>query len=695
MALTQRLMQSPERRSTPDGKIMGPIDIRDIDLRDPSIWQNIIFGDAQPSLTGMHITPERSMGLAAVLNAVTLIAGTVGSLPLPVFQWGENGGKIRAVDHPLYPVLHNKPNRIMIPMVFWELMMVGLLLRGNAYAEKEFNSYMDVVALWPIPSNRVKPSAIEDGRGGIAYEITRKSGQMYKATDATIFHIPGLGFDGVEGKSPVTLAREAIALGIAGESVAAKMFANGLKPSVTLKMPEKFESLSENARKNLQQDFSDKYGGVENTGKPMILEDGWDMTAFTIPPADAQFIENRKFQVEEVARMFNCPPHKLKELSRATFSNIEQQNNEFTMDCIRPWLVRLEQSMTLQLFRMADQNSYFAKFDMDELQRGDQASRGAFYECLWRMGALNADEAREREDFNPKDQKSPYYVPVNYMPEGQAQAPTNEPPTGPDDLQNNAEPPKTESRSAEQRRSSAQRITIRNSYRRIFADAGARVMRGEKRNVMNAVKKYGDDQAKLLGWMDNYYRNDHQAFIKKEFAGPFYSLAEAIQPVAAERVNYTEDITPRVQRAVHDHLDGFAYRQSLYSLNALTELVKAKRSTRDDGEEAELSDDFEERLDSWGEQRPDAMSRWETVRTDGMVAALIFAAAGFAALVWACNSEKPCAACEEMDGTEVRNGDSFMSSDATMIVDGADFSPSWDVVTPPIHDCCGCSVEPA
>lgn len=697
MSIFRRREPKEERAS-----ISGPIDIRD-----PKIWQSIMWPDMMATSSGIEITPESAMGLPTVLNAVTLIASSIGALPLPVYRRIETGGKELALEHPLYSLLHDSPNPFMIPMVLWEFVMTSLLLYGNAYVEIERDAdMMEITGLWPLPANRVRP--ILRGRDlseGLFYEVTRsKDGSKYPLWEYQVLHIPGLGFDGISGSSPIKMARESVSLGLAMEAFAGKFLANGARPGIALKMANTFEGLSEDARKSLKESFAELHGGLANAGRPLFLEEGMDIVALNgIPPADAQFIEQRNYGVEEVARIFNVPVHKLKLLIRATFSSIEMQNNEWFVDCLRPWMVRLEQSMSNQLFSAQEAGVYFAQFEMDAIMRSDSAARGAMYKDLWGIGALSPNEIRAKENLNPTDEGDKYYIPVNYMPIGQPAAPPAAQTPAPEvtpTVDSKPEAPERRSPSAQ----GAQRKAIRNSYRRVFEEAAARVARGERRNVMKAVRKYGEDRNGLNSWLIKYYRGDagqnpspHEAFIIKEMGGPFFSLAEAVTPSAVDQVRFAGDAEPKVQSAVKTHLDKYAWRQSTASYNRLSEMALGKRSTRENilqSTPAATDDEIDGQMEDWEGGRVDTQASWETVRVSEMAAKVVWALAGVISLVWVAGAGA-CEACSELDGTVVGIEQDFMRSDDSMeLSDGSEFTTSWNCSSPPLHDKCECEIQP-
>jgi HK97 family phage portal protein len=236
----------------------------------------------------------------------------------------------------------------------------------------------------------------------------------------------GLGSNGVTGFSPIAVARQAIGLAIASQEYGARLFKNDTRPGGVLEHPQK---LSEPAYKRLRESIENQHQGLSNAHRMMILEEGMKWSQVGINPDEAQFLESRKFSVTEIARMFNLPPHFLRDLERATFSNIEQQAIEFVVYTLRPWVVRFEQRLKIELLSPQDRVTHFIKFNVDGLLRGDIQTRYNAYHVAKQDGWLNADEIRELEDMNPipNGKGEAYWQPVNMGEVGKIPAPQPQP----------------------------------------------------------------------------------------------------------------------------------------------------------------------------------------------------------------------------------------------------------------------------
>jgi HK97 family phage portal protein len=367
--------------------------------------------DAPPSSSGVAVSEVTALNISAVWSAVQIIAGSIASLPLILYRRRPDGGKERYPEHPLYRILHDEPNPEMSSMVFRETLLHHVLLWGNGYAEIQRDQGGRVKALYPITPERVRPA--RDPAGRLYYEVTTVGKPVTKLDATNMFHVPGLGFDGTCGYSVVAKARESFGATAATERFASTYFGNSAIAGGILKHPRQLQQTTRDALKAQLDQYRGR--GAYST---LLLEEGLDWVQTTIPPDDSQFLQTRKFQVTEVARWFNLPPHKLKDLERATFSNIEQQSLEFVIDTLRPWLVRIEQEIRRKLISTLERQIQYAEHLVDGLLRGDLASRYNAYAVGRQWGFLNVDDIRAFENMNPLPDGlgQIYIVPVNMMP---------------------------------------------------------------------------------------------------------------------------------------------------------------------------------------------------------------------------------------------------------------------------------------
>ena len=351
------------------------------------------------STSGKTVTERSAMQMTAVYSCVRILAEAIAGLPLHVYRYNSNGGKEKAIDHSLYLILHDEPNPEMSSFVFRETLMTHLLLWGNAYAQIIRNSKGEVMALYPLMPNKM--SVDRDENGQLYYQYLRSTDEIggknetviLKPTD--VLHIPGLGFDGLVGYSPIAMAKNAIGLAIATEEYGAKFFANGAAPSGVLEHPGTIKD-----PQRVREAWQSQFGGSQNSGKIAVLEEGMKYTPISISPEQAQFLETRKFQINEIARIFRVPPHMVGDLEKSSFSNIEQQSLEFVKYTLDPWVIRWEQSIMRTLLSPDEKKKYFVKFNLEGLLRGDYQSRMNGYATARQNGWMSANDIRELENLD-------------------------------------------------------------------------------------------------------------------------------------------------------------------------------------------------------------------------------------------------------------------------------------------------------
>ena len=352
------------------------------------------------SAAGKRVNERSAMQMTAVYSCVRILAEAVAGLPLHLYRYKEDGGKEKALDHPLYLLLHDEPNPEMSSFVFRETLMTHLLLWGNAYAQIIRNGRGEVMALYPLMPDRM--AVDRDDKGQLYYEYTTSAddapiskGSIVRLKPSDVLHIPGLGFDGLVGYSPIAMAKNAIGLAIATEEYGSKFFANGAQSSGVLEHPGTIKD-----PQRVRDSWMSQFGGSANSNKIAVLEEGLKYTPISISPEQAQFLETRKFQINEIARIFRVPPHMVGDLEKSSFSNIEQQSLEFVKYTLEPWLVRWEQSIQRTLFSADEKKRYFVRFNVEGLLRGDYASRMNGYAVGRQNGWMSANDIRELENLD-------------------------------------------------------------------------------------------------------------------------------------------------------------------------------------------------------------------------------------------------------------------------------------------------------
>ncbi|MEQ8154490.1 MAG: phage portal protein [Clostridiaceae bacterium] len=374
-----------------------------------SFWgstYSFFFGS---TTSGKTVNETTAMETTAVYACVRILAETIASLPLHTYKYNETG-KEKAINHPIYHLLADEPNPEMTSFVFRETLMGHLLLWGNSYSQIIRDGRGNVIALYPLLPDKMTVDRNEKGQ---IYYIYNKDGILYSLRSEEVLHIPGLGFDGLIGYSPIAMAKNAIGMAIATEEYGAKFFANGANPGGVLEHPGVVKD-----PQRVRDSWNSVYQGTSNAHRVAVLEEGMKFQSIGIPPEQAQFLETRKFQTEEICRIFRVPPHLVASLDRATFSNIEHQSISFIDNTIMPWVSRLEQSIQKSLFTQEEKKIYFVKFNLNARLRGDAVSRANFYQIMRQNGIMSANDIRELEEMNliPDEQGgSKYLVNGNFV----------------------------------------------------------------------------------------------------------------------------------------------------------------------------------------------------------------------------------------------------------------------------------------
>lgn len=625
-------------------------------------------GLAGSTASGVAVTPENSLRNTAVLAAVRVLAESVASLPLIVYQ-REQRGKQRLPDHPLYRLLHDAPNSEMTAFEWRELGMMHLALWGNFYCEIELNGAGRPVALWPLRPDRMQ--LWRDDADNLWYHYADLDRPLHPSR---VFHVRGMGSTGVLGYSLIALARQAVGLGLAAEEFGSRFFGNGAVPGLVLQHPGE---LGDDAHERLRRSWEDRHGGLEAAQRVAILEEGMTVEKIGIPPEDAQFLATRQFQVNEIARIFRVPLHMLADLERATFSNIEHQSIDFVVHTLRPWLVRWEQAIQRQL---VSDPRLFAEFLVDGLLRGDTKSRYESYAIARQWGWLSANDIRELENSNPVEGGDVYLTPLNM-----ADAANGQPTTTP-----NPTPDATPTRSIERRggadyeRRALARQQLAQTYRATLRDTAQRVVNREVNDISNQVQrvKQGAALAGLGGWLRDFYA-EHQQFIARYMQATVTTYAQLVAAQVEDEVG-----GPRLDPAVTER---FA---TAYNQDRSREWVQGNQARL----EAALTDAdpvaaIEAQLDAWRSDYADDWAHEETVRLAGAVAVTAYTMLGVQTLRWV-NVGETCPHCKSLNGLTIEIHGYFMDADGQT-------NPGEGVVPlrvgrkmrhPPLHKGCDCMV---
>jgi hypothetical protein len=484
-----------------------------------------------------------------------------------------------------------------------------------------------------------------------------------------ILHIRAFGTNGLTGLSPISQARESIGLALATEEFEGRFFSNGATLGRVLEHPGR---LTDEGVTRLRESFTALHGGLSNSHRLAILEEGMKLTTSGVPPRDAQFLELRQFQVAEIARIFRVPLHLIGDLNRATNNNVEQMALDFVIHTLRPWIVRIEQSLNRSLLADSERSKYFAEFSIDGLLRGDVKSRSEALQIQRQNGIINADEWRAIENRNPlPDGKGQIYIaPLNMAPLGQQQEPTP------------AKRSVTETRSQEQRAKT--RHTIQQSFVPVLDDAVARILRRELQDVRNLLKKHLRDSTTLQAALETFYQ-DHRDFVGKNIRSAVVALSNAIATELEDELDVSLRNNPKYLSFVEDFITGYAGRFTQSSYRQLKALIEQSLI---DG--SDINTVLEERLTEWSEKRPAKEAKNESTRIGGAVAHTLFGLAGATRLVWR-NVGDSCEICKKINGKTVGIEHPFASPGDIL----SDLAVKRHVHYPPLHRACTCIISRA
>jgi hypothetical protein len=505
------------------------------------------------------VTPETAIAFSAVYACVKIISETLSSVPLVVYKRRDDGGKDRDTRNRLSNLLRNRPNRYMTGFQFREALTAQVLLWGNGYAQILRNNLNEPIELIPMHPSIVTPDIVG---GDVVYKVRQKSGQDRILRQDEVFHLKGYSDTGLVGLSPIAVMRQAISMGISLENFGNNFFEGGAFPAGVLEY-EGVGVLGDAARDNLRDSWQKLYGG-ENRGKKVaVLEAGVKWKPMGIPQQDAQFLETRKFQIQEIARCFRVPPHMLADLDRATFSNIEHLSQEFITYCMLPWFRRWEETITWSLLD-GDDSVNFAEFLVDGLLRGDTTTRFQAYVLAIQNGIMNRNEVRLRENLNPYDGGDDFLTPLN-MSTGELEDDTPEEESSDVEEEDTTEPRSAQEpveERADELPDEAEKEKVRSAFKGVLHDTWGRIARKEVSSIKTAARKKGDE---FDAWFDEFV-TDFRGFVVeclKEPVKGYCSLRGIDGDAALSSIvdEYRSSIKDSVEEWKSEPAKGYARRE--------------------------------------------------------------------------------------------------------------------------------------
>jgi hypothetical protein len=524
-------------------------------------------------------------------------------------------------------------------------------------------------------------------RGNQLYWLYRNPDNQVQAMNGQIVHhVKGLG-NGYLGYSPIQqAARQAVGLSLAAEEYGSRFYSNGARPGLILRHPGK---LSPGAAERLRASFASEHQGLSNAHRTKILEEGMDVTTVGIPNNEAQFLETRKFQVTEIARIYRVPPHMLADLDRATFSNIEQQSINFVTYTLMPWLVRHEKSIYRDLIKPEERKIYYAKYNVEGMLRGDSLSRYQSYQLAINNTILTPNEIRELEDRNPVEGGDKLFTPMNMMELGaEPPAPTPAPAQG-SQGQRSANWSDQSAKQTKEERASADRRALINRNVRLFEEAASRVVKRESTDIRKAAKsklgKRGVDSFET--WLEGFYKQ-LRTWFPDYFRAIMLTYAEGIMAsVAAELDGEPAELTDELREWVEGYLANYT---EVYAVGGEKQL-RALLAEAEDDEKAAAA--IEDRMNGWDDTKAGKEGFDQAFEAGNALAIFGYSVAGVSILRWSARGES-CPLCRKMDGKRIKIGGSFFDAGDTHKAEGVDPLPIIRKISHgPLHNGCDCTVQ--
>jgi HK97 family phage portal protein len=644
----------------------------------------VVLGGGNSS-SGVSVTPDSALTSSAVFACVRVLAETLASLPLITYE-RKGKSRERAVNFYLYPILHDEPNPYMTSFELRETLQGHLALWGNAYSQLDYDSRNgQITSIFPLRPDRMMDIRIENGVKMYKYQLPH--GEQVWINGERVWHLKAFG-DGIWGYSPVELMRNAIGLTLGLEKYGSKLFGNGARPGGVLEHPGK---LGPEAAKNLRASWNEAHMGLENSHKVAILEEGLKWHEIGMPNDDAQFLESRKFQVSEVARIWRVPPHMVGDLEKATFNNIEELGIEFVQYTLAPWLVMWEQSIRQNLLTEGEKNRYYAEFLVDGLLRGDTLSRYQAYQSGILSGWFTRADAREKENLNPIDGLEKPLVPMNMMEvESESAAPSSV--QGQEEQRNHPQitqiPQIEEQRGEEVRGKEAaqSRHRLQGVFRGLYLETAGRILGREAKDVKNAVRRTGKDWVSLRLWMEEYYR-EHADYVKRQMMPVGRAYGQQVADLAAREIE-KDAPDESVEQFTESYTGGYAARHVGISKSKIEQAHAKAMQDEVDVEEALIGE-----LDTWPDARAASIATEESTRFNNAMAKMVYGALGVQFLRSVAFGEN-CPYCNALDGAIVGINEFFIKAGGELKPEGVDepLRSSTDLGHAPYHDGCDCMV---
>ncbi|GAA1015877.1 hypothetical protein Aple_010650 [Acrocarpospora pleiomorpha] len=663
------------------------------DIATPEKWIEDWWAGGSAA-AGVHVSEETALHYSPFFAGIRVISEDLASLPLITYERLPRG-KRRATEHALYGVLHDQPNPFMSSVALRETLQGHAMTWRGGYANIVRNGAGNVVELWPLRPERTKPEIkrTSSGKFTLMYRYTDDVNGIYAMLHPDeVLHVHGLGSNGIEGYSLVSLARQSIGLGLATERYGSALFSNGSRPSGVLKTPK---VLGPPASKRLRADWEEMHRGLDNAQRIAILEEGMEWESIGMNPEDAQFLETRKFSVADMARWLRLPPHKIGDLEHATYTNIEHQALDYVTSALRIWLVRWEQAIYTRLLTAGERPRFFAEHLVDGLLRGDTKSRYEAYRIGRNWGWLSADDVAEMENRNPlpDGRGEVYLIPLNMVPapspkelEDAKKAPPAPAPPPPAPLPDD---PEEDPRGLGLRgRGLPVREKIADRYAALIEAADVGLAELEQERVTALVEEHLtggviSEQA-FLDALQELYRGTIMQRTSEVWTPLFGEFAAAIAEDAAADVAY--DAAVDLQQWVASYVASHVGYRIASELGQLTAQLGASSPAA-----AVLA-----RLAKWVNERPGRIAAWQRVQLANASAREVWRAAGVRSVRWVTIGSEDCAYCGALDGAIADIESPFVAQGAQLDgAEGQQLAVDRNIHHPPLHPGCDCQLVPA
>ena len=640
------------------------------------------FGRGSRTTSGTKVDEITALRYSAVWACVLVLSQSLATLPLKVYRRSADGGKEIAFDHWAYDLLHSRPHPELTSYNWRSVAQGHVTTWGNSYSRIVTDARGRVTDIWPLLPDRMRVIR-SNGRKFYKYDKDR-NGQPETLDESEVLHIPGFGYNGETGYSVIGLHREAVGLGLSTEEFGARFFGNGTHPGAVL---ENVGKMKDEAFKRLKEQMTEKYAGLGKAHKLLVLEEGMKLSPIGIPPEDAQFLETRKFQRNEIASIFRVPPHMIADLEKATFSNIEQQSIDFVTNTLQPWVTLWEQELDRQILTDVDrENGIFIEFSLAGLLRGDIKARYESYAIARQNGWLSANEIRTLENMNPIEGGDEYLIPMNMTLASDIDGGDNSTRAKFIPLISRRSQGELEKR-ARQTRSITNRKRLERAHLKIFRRAAAAIINRETKAVARAAKKHLEERAEsdFRGFLEEFYIELPQ-HIKREFSPTFEAYSELIQAEAAKEAGGEIGMTDDLRAFVDSYVEAFSLRWVSSSRGQLEAIL-------DDTEPENTLAAIDERLEEWGDKRADKVAKNEVVRSAGAVVVASYIGAGVTLKRWVTVGDN-CPFCDSLDGMIVDVEKNFVEAGDSLEGQGRDgpLVVRGNHMHPPIHQGCDCQI---